>query len=134
MNIKEESSTNVHMGGTKDNQYKGVFHKSSLNGKKVQAALAMAISLWIGGSVAEAASVSYIYLDINNNDQLHNDVSEQVTPVQNGKKLTITGVNLPGNLLVFGGYANSNNDAIGYTLELNNVTGDGIGKIYGGDN
>lgn len=59
MNIKEESSTNVHMGGTKDNQYKGVFHKSSLNGKKVQAALAMAVSLWIGG--AGVASASYIY-------------------------------------------------------------------------
>ena len=37
-------------GGTRDTQHKGFFHKNNFNSNKVQAALALAVSLWIGGA------------------------------------------------------------------------------------
>ena len=77
-------------GGTSNTQYKGFFHKSNFNNKKAQTALALAVSLWIGGAgVAWADAVTtdtVISVDNSTTEyELTNDSGVTFTVKENGK-------------------------------------------------
>ncbi|WP_369824018.1 hypothetical protein, partial [Anaerovibrio sp. JC8] len=95
-------------------------------GPKVQAALALAVSLWIGGAgVASASASDWLYLDVNDNDALKHDGTRQVgaTVSNSGKTLTITDGTSLDSWFFYGGGANNKSAVEGYTLKLSNVQG-----------
>ena len=84
-------------------------------------ALALAVSLWIGGAGVASAS-GWLYLDVNNNDALHIDGTPPTEPSKSGKTLTITGGTSWNSWFIKGGQSNSS-AVEGYTLNLSGVKG-----------
>ena len=93
-------------------------------GPKGQAALALAVSLWIGGS-GVAVALGTLYLKVDNNDTLYQfgTPPTEATISNSGKTLTITGGNWNNDSWIIKGGSSNGNNVSGYTLKLSNVQG-----------
>lgn len=117
---------NVHRGGT-------THCVDRLTSRKAQAALALAVSLWMAnGAVASAAEPAEVYLNANDSDTLimiDADGNPATPPAgatvtKAGKTLTVTGGTWNDCYTFVGGFRDEDpdSDTNGYTLTLSGVT------------
>lgn len=124
------------MGGDCVTSIERLVHRKSLQGKgrafaPSSRALALAVSLWIGGTGVAMAG-GHVYLNADNNVEYDQATQPPAgaTVASSGKMLTITGGDWSG-WNIFGG--KSSGDCTGYTLMLNGIrTTSGGGAVYGG--
>ncbi|WP_027406220.1 autotransporter outer membrane beta-barrel domain-containing protein [Anaerovibrio sp. RM50] len=131
-------------GGTSNTQYKGVFHKSNINSKKAQMALALAVSLWIGGSGVAWANT----IQVPNDEEISGDHSDDAyifttdgvsfTMTNGSKAMYIFGANTSGNAIIIKSGASVSEHTNGYSITggINNnqitMAGTVTDGVYGG--